>query len=277
MYYVKGWMDSDNDRVIDYNEEVLIEIAEPKILDGFWLNNKNEKITLSQEDTDVKIKITTSNVLDGTRINGKVLKSLFGYDKKIGTFSGNINNNKAVIDFKLDNKIVKDDSSEIEKLYFEVELVYGKREILKELPLKEDNYLQVVEKTVLVSVFVEMPEDLTEAEIKSSPNISDQIAQRANDLGLSGHAAISINQEYYDYGPSGAYYYSPGQPWWDAFAHGEGRGSVNISNTGGKDYNTVKSYISKIAKSGAEIYEIKFLVTINQAKILKDWWDNKYK
>ena len=28
VYYVKGWMDSDNDRIIDYNEEVLIEIAE---------------------------------------------------------------------------------------------------------------------------------------------------------------------------------------------------------------------------------------------------------
>ena len=30
VYYVKGWMDSDNDRVIDYNEEILIEVIEPE-------------------------------------------------------------------------------------------------------------------------------------------------------------------------------------------------------------------------------------------------------
>lgn len=168
-------------------------------------------------------------------------------------------------------------------MYFEVELEYHEKELSKELPINKNDYLQVVERSVPVSVFVEMPEELTEAEIKSStnPNIIDRyldhIAQRANDLGLSGHAAISINEEYYDYGPSGAYYYSPGQPWWDAFSHEEARGSVDVSKVNGKDYSLVKSYIQNIANNGATIYEIKFLVTINQSKILKTWWDKKYK
>ncbi|MCP4971861.1 MAG: hypothetical protein GY932_14850 [Arcobacter sp.] len=32
VYYVKGWMDSDNDRIIDYNEEVLIDFIEEEVL-----------------------------------------------------------------------------------------------------------------------------------------------------------------------------------------------------------------------------------------------------
>ena len=122
-----------------------------------------------------------------------------------------------------------------------------------------------------------MPQDLTEAEIKASNEIMDQIAQRANDLGLSGHAAIAINGEYYDYGPSKSFLSSPGQPWWDSFAHNQKRGNVDISKVGGQDLDLLRKELPNMVDKHAIIYENKILVTKKQAKILKEWWDAKYK
>ena len=107
----------------------------------------------------------------------------------------------------------------------------------------------------------------------------DNVAQRANDLGLSGHAGIAIDGEYYDYGPSGAYYNSPGQPWWDAFSHGEKRGTVNVNNVNGKDLDLMRQSLTTkgIVSRDATIYENTIIVTKKQALILKNWWVNKYK
>jgi len=269
---------------VPVKEPKPLVLAQYKILDGEWLNKDDVNITLSQEESDVKIRITTINVPDNTSIDVEVFKVSTGFDQSVKKVSGIVKGNIAIIDFHLDDNIVQDeyltfgDNDKIEKLYFNATLKQDGEMIEEELPKREKEYLKIVKRGVIVSVFIEMPQDLTEAEVKASDSFMDNIAQRANDWGLSGHVAISINEEYYDYGPStSAYYYTPGQPWWDAFAHSESRGSVNINNVGGKDYSLVKSFIQTIVNAGATIYEVKFLVTIEQSIILKDWWEKKYK
>ena len=50
VYFIKGWMDSDNDRVIDYNEEVIIKIMNTVFIGFIHEPNMNKVHLLSLKD-----------------------------------------------------------------------------------------------------------------------------------------------------------------------------------------------------------------------------------
>ena len=261
-------------------------LAEYKILDGEWLNKDDVNITLSQEESDVKIRITTINVPDNTSIEVEVFKASTGFDESVKKVSGIVKGNISIIDFHLDDNIVQDeyltfgDNDKIEKLYFNATLKQDGETIEEELPKREKEYLKVVKRGVLVSIFVERPNIFGAAVVGG---------------GSPGHVGVSIDGEYYDYGPvtngnqtDGAY--SAGTPYLDASLRDipiyEGI-IASPDDVSGKDYQMLKEKIfhpknyknyknyKKFKKY--RIHEINILVTKEQAKRLKEWWENKYK
>ena len=278
-----------------------------QIINGWWENDKDEKITLSQEGSNVRMVVTTSNIEDGAKVEFTIYKSIYlSSDNVIGTYSTTVSKNKASkLITLIEDKVVKEDNlaekatdnnAMIEELYFKVKITHKNGVDEKTLPMMKSKYLQVVKQAVLVSVFVEFPVHANLKEKYTSSNPKDAVLQ---DMGLSGHSAIAIDGEYYDYGPAGSALESPGIPWWDLQSH---PGAKTISDLNNKDANIVRSLMKVPSSSDDKIVqnirqqmlanpniasdilgdpsqtvkETQILVTKSQAKKIKTWWDNKY-
>ncbi len=142
--------------------------------------------------------------------------------------------------------------------------------------------MQIDERAVLVSVFVELPnhKSFNQKRIDAQKQYSSYKNEAMQDLGLSGHSAIAIDGEYYDYGPNGNALESKGTPWWDLETreNEDDTKQYTMTDLDGKDVERVKKQMKLgIGDASQPIKEIKILVTKNQAKIIKQWWDNKYK
>jgi len=253
-----------------------------KILNGWWENDKDEKIILSQEGSNIKMVVTTLNIDDGTEVEITLYKSIYlSTDDILGTFTTTVNKNKASkLITLIEDKVVKEDNfaeettgnnAMIEELYFKVKITHKNGVHEKTLPMMEDKYLQVVKQAVLVSIFVEFPVHQTLKEKSTSNNRLDAALQ---DMGLSGHAAIAIDGEYYDYGPKGSAFESDGTPWWDKHA----RVDSYKGDYGGKDLEAIRKLMEggHLGDKSQSIEEVQVLVTKLQAKKIKKWWDNKY-
>ena len=174
----------------------------------------------------------------------------------------------------------------IEELYFKVKITHKNGVDEKTLPVMKSKYLQVVKQAVLVSVFVEFPvhksisqknADATDSSgnLDSGARFNDAL----QDMGLSGHSAIAIDGEYYDYGPDGSAIESPGRPWWDLNAHPKAK---YISDLNDKDVDRIRKQMALttgsdvLGDASQSIKETQVLVTKLQAEKIKRWWDNKY-
>jgi len=268
-----------------------------KILNGWWENDKDEKITLSQECSDVKMVITTLNIDDGVQVEITIYKSIYlAIDDVIGTFTTTVNKNKASkLITLIEDKVVKEDNfaeettgnnTMIEELYFKVKITHKNGVHEKTLPMMEEKYLKVVKQAVLVSIFVEFPvhtsinqKNIDARDSNGSMDYGIRFNDALQDMGLSGHAGIAIDGEYYDYGPSGSAMESPGTPWWDLHAHPNAKYILDLND---KDADRIRKQMklttgsSVLGDASQGITETQVLVTKSQAKKIKAWWDDKY-
>jgi len=83
-----------------------------QIINGWWENDKNEKITLSQEGSNVQMVVATSNIEDGAKVEFTIYKSIYlSFDNVIGTYSTAVNKNKASkLITLIEDKVVKENN-----------------------------------------------------------------------------------------------------------------------------------------------------------------------
>jgi len=97
-------------------------------------------------------------------------------------------------------------------------------------------------------------------------------------LGLSGHAGIAVENEFYDYGcqpgMGAAFLGSPGRPWWDGMSC-----MTNRCNAEGKPDATledIEKNIKKVAE-GHDVYKCVVKTTKEKCDKLEKVWKNIYK
>ncbi len=109
-------------------------------------------------------------------------------------------------------------------------------------------------KTKKVSVIVEEP----------NPNDASKI----NRKGMSGHSAMAMNDEFWDYGPTPGdgsnLFGSAGQPWWDIFANPQ---------TGNASYADA---LGLITAEGYKVSVFSINVSAEQAAIIENYWNELY-
>ncbi len=193
-YFDKGWWTDENDKeikeaLIGQRVKFHIQMDKSKVpagskieftlMDWDGILNSDDPITLTSTTKDPKTNTFPEIKEMITDANGKA--SLY------------VTLTDGLVQFTED-----DGGNEIE-LYFDC-TYYDKSDKETEkldLPAEEFNYLIVYEKEVLITVFVELPH--------SKYSIFKK-GQFFSALGLAGHSAMAIGEQYFDYGPD---YYTP--------------------------------------------------------------------
>lgn len=139
-----------NNNVLGYT---CIDVVDPKIIDGYWIDEQGKQIMLAYLGETVRFKISTKD------LRGKTL-SVYLYDSKKETFNGSImkrvrvSNDSIIFNIELDKewsyKLFQNEGSAF--LYFDVE-VEEYPHIKKQLPDKENDFLEIRPKCLYVNSY----------------------------------------------------------------------------------------------------------------------------
>lgn len=138
---VKVKISSLNDNVSGY---ACISVVDPKIIDGYWMDEQGKQITLACLGETVRFKIRTKDLI------GKTL-SVYLYDSKKETFNGSmikmvrVSNDSLIFNIELDKewslKLFQNEGNAL--LYIDVE-VEGYPHIRKQLPDNKKDFLGMI-------------------------------------------------------------------------------------------------------------------------------------
>lgn len=139
-----------NNNVLGY---ACIDVVDPKIIDGYWIDEQGKQIMLAYLGETVRFKISTKD------LRGKTL-SVYLYDSKKETFNGSImkrvrvSNDSIIFNIELDKewsyKLFQNEGSAL--LYFDAE-VEEYPHIRKQLPDKEKDFLEIRPKCLYVNSY----------------------------------------------------------------------------------------------------------------------------
>lgn len=271
---------------------VSIKAPKPGIVTGYWSDAMKNKIVTKKRGTQLKegdsvyIYIETVGVPDNTSVTITIKEwdpiSLLA-DEEIKKSTVKIQNNCMHTKFLIDKTWFTKESDLIGEYYFEAESTMGEFQTPDvRYPSKTDDFLYVADKGVLITVLIELPHSK-----------DWDIAGR---MGLGGHTAIAIGEEFYDYGPNTAEYKdpntkdnphqnipdnnpkgnnpitgTPGAAWWDQIVKDA---SSTITQLSDVDLSDVLSMIQTSIKQ--KVYKVEFTVSNHQAELIEKWWKDRY-
>ncbi|KAA5411956.1 hypothetical protein [Bacteroides cellulosilyticus] len=147
---VKVKISSLNDNVSGY---ACISVVDPKIIDGYWMDEQGKQITLAYLGETVRFKIRTKDLI------GKTL-SVYLYDSKKETFNGSmikmvrVSNDSLIFNIELDKewsiKLFQNEGNAL--LYIDVE-VEEYPHIRKQLPDNKKDFLEIRPKCLYVNSY----------------------------------------------------------------------------------------------------------------------------
>lgn len=147
---VKVKISSLNDNVSGY---ACISVVDPKIIDGYWMDEQGKQITLACLGETVRFKIRTKDLIDKTL-------SVYLYDSKKETFNGSmikmvrVSNDSLIFNIELDKewslKLFQNEGNAL--LYIDVE-VEGYPHIRKQLPDNKKDFLEIRPKSLYVNSY----------------------------------------------------------------------------------------------------------------------------
>ncbi len=295
-----------------------IYIKKPEILDGFWSVPKTGTgLVEAYYGEKVKFIVGTKDIDDDTILNF----ILYDYDGKYNpadelsrSFSAKVKGNLAELELVPDIKWDESAKYEFDRVvetYFKVETEINGKKISAKLPKKEEEYLKLYTPKVTLTIIIELPMKNFDDTDMSTQEIA------AAKLGLLGHTAIAIDDDFYDYGPekdprilggtideskygdinndgdasdtfssildpdlkdsglnqtAGDPLGTLGRPWWDKqFTSGKADASLSdIMSILNDETNR------EIHNLLGETHILELDVTEQEAKVVKDWWENKY-
>lgn len=141
-----------NNNVLGYT---CIDVVDPKIIDGYWIDEQGKQIMLAYLGETVRFKISTKD------LRGKTL-SVYLYDSKKETFNGSImkrvrvSNDSIIFNIELDKEWSYKLFQNVGRafLYFDVE-VEEYPHIKKQLPDKEKDFLEIRPNCLYVNTYGE--------------------------------------------------------------------------------------------------------------------------
>lgn len=183
------------------DDYLKVSYLPPEINKGWWTDSSNTKIKEALVGDVVRFHVETKNIKDSEILN----LALRDWDGKLNiddypkgaSDKLTVNSNKGYVEFTIpkdwESNIEDDGGAEIE-LYFDIKY----KEQTYELPSKTKDYLNVYIKPVKITVIIELPMKNYNSKYSTIEEIRDTAVAK---LGLLGHTAIAIENEYYDYGP----------------------------------------------------------------------------
>ena len=184
------------------SKSVKANIHHPRIIDGFWSDPQSggalRELTYGEK---AKFTVGCDDVPDGTELSFV----LFDFDSRYNaddelerSYTATVKDNMAELEIIPNPKweeSAKYETDQVVEVYFKVTGKVRKIDMEAQLPKKEEEYLKVYSQKETVTVIIELP--MKNYDYKNI-DVSDKIAAK---LGLLGHTAIAIGQDYYDYGP----------------------------------------------------------------------------
>lgn len=270
---------------------VSIKAPKPGIVTGYWSDAMKNKIVTKKRGTQLKegdsvyIYIKTVGVPDNTSVTITIKEwdpiSLLT-DEEIKKSTVRIQNNCIHTKFLIDKTWFPNELDLVGEYYFEAESTMGDFQAPDvRYPSKTDDFLYVADEGVLLTVLIELPHS-TEVDIVGR-------------MGLGGHTAIAIGEEFYDYGPNTVEYKdrnknnpnsnnpdnnpkgnnpitgAPGAPWWDQQVLDA---SSTITQLTDVDLSDIISYIQNGIQQ--KVYKVEFTVSSRQAELIEKWWKDRY-
>ena len=225
------------------------------------------------ESESVILQAVCSHMGKQKSINVKVVKD--GSDNKgqlIDEVKGKVlHGNKVEAKYIIPYIETSEEDKKQTELVYEIETLDGKYRSIVSPAVK------YFEKPVKITVIIELPH----------PEDSSTIGQ----MGLSGHTALAIGEEFYDFGPDYhvdkdgdgnvdkdfAYLASQGSPWWDRdiLKNEDLSKKYKLKTVDDVGFKQAKYYINH-TKGIYEVWFVEIETTKQKAEEAKKWWKDRY-